>query len=169
MEIMLEHLGHGLWLSLLLSLPAVLLAAAIGLVVGILQAVTQVQEQTIAAAPKILSVFLLIIFGGQLMMRLMSDYIRESIYTAFSEIPASDVYILPAKPRTVGQQRAASFFRSRFEDLQSDKVKEAFNAPMPSGGGKQSSTFILNGRMPGKAQPGAGEKMFLQKQGAGSR
>ena len=37
-----------------------LVAAGIGLVVGILQAVTQVQEQTIAAAPKILGVFLVI-------------------------------------------------------------------------------------------------------------
>ena len=41
-----------------ISMPCVLTAAAIGLVVGIIQAVTQVQEQTIAAAPKIFAVFL---------------------------------------------------------------------------------------------------------------
>ena len=49
---------------LTISMPAVLTAASIGLVVGILQAVTQVQEQTIAAAPKVLGVFLVIMIMG---------------------------------------------------------------------------------------------------------
>ena len=48
MEIMVEYLAKGFMVMLMISLPCVLVAAAIGLVVGILQAVTQVQEQTIA-------------------------------------------------------------------------------------------------------------------------
>ncbi|MCK7485724.1 MAG: flagellar biosynthetic protein FliQ [Bacillus subtilis] len=60
MELLMEHLGKGFVNMLLISMPVVLTAASIGLVVGVLQAVTQVQEQTIAAAPKILGVFLAI-------------------------------------------------------------------------------------------------------------
>ena len=63
-EILAEYLSKGFVTMLTISMPCVLVAAGIGLVVGILQAVTQVQEQTIAAAPKILGVFLVIIIGG---------------------------------------------------------------------------------------------------------
>ena len=64
MEILTEYLSKGFMTMLAISMPCVLTAAAIGLVVGILQAVTQVQEQTIAAAPKIFAVFFVIIVGG---------------------------------------------------------------------------------------------------------
>ena len=63
-EVLLEYLAKGFLIMLSISMPCVLTAAGIGLVVGILQAVTQVQEQTIAAAPKILGVFLIIVIGG---------------------------------------------------------------------------------------------------------
>ena len=62
MEILVEFLAKGFMVMLAISLPCVLMAALVGLVVGILQAVTQVQEQTIAAAPKIVLVFLTIKF-----------------------------------------------------------------------------------------------------------
>ena len=49
-EVLLEYLAKGFLIMLSISMPCVLCAAGIGLVVGILQAVTQVQEQTIADA-----------------------------------------------------------------------------------------------------------------------
>ena len=61
MEILTEFLAKGFMTMLTISMPCVLVAAGIGLIVGIIQAVTQVQEQTIAAAPKILGVFLVIL------------------------------------------------------------------------------------------------------------
>ena len=51
-EILAEYLARGFMVMLTISMPCVLVAAGIGLVVGILQAVTQVQEQTIAALLK---------------------------------------------------------------------------------------------------------------------
>ena len=60
MELLVEYMAKGFMVMLTISMPCVLVAAAVGLVVGILQAVTQVQEQTIAAAPKIIGVFLTI-------------------------------------------------------------------------------------------------------------
>ena len=71
MEFLLEYLAKGFLIMLAISMPCVLTAAGIGLVVGILQAVTQVQEQTIAAAPKILGVFLVIIIKIQKFMNLL--------------------------------------------------------------------------------------------------
>jgi flagellar biosynthesis protein FliQ len=97
-DYLLAHVDKGIFLSLLLSMPAVLLAAVLGLVVGILQAVTQVQEQTIAAAPKILGVFLLLVLTGGLMMNAMNEYLRESFILGFQEIPHQSDMVLNAVP-----------------------------------------------------------------------
>lgn len=164
MEILMEHLGHGLWISLLLSLPVVLLAAGIGLVVGILQAVTQVQEQTISAAPKILGVFMLLILGGGIMMNILTDYIRESVYLAFNAVPQSEDYILPPKPKTPNQQRVAGFFKNRENWMTPGKAKAFFNKPFSSSEGVNASTVILNSGTLSKPQASLSKKMTLQKE-----
>ncbi|OGI01876.1 MAG: hypothetical protein A2Y25_07945 [Candidatus Melainabacteria bacterium GWF2_37_15] len=94
MDLLLEHLGKGLLVMLLISMPAVLIAAAIGLVVGILQAVTQVQEQTIAAAPKILGVFLVIMLMGPFSMQTLMDYVHTSANIAFGIVPRDEETVL---------------------------------------------------------------------------
>lgn len=69
---------------LAISMPCVLVAAGIGLVVGILQAVTQVQEQTIAAAPKILGVFLVIVIGGIGFINMLKGFMTDGMAMAFN-------------------------------------------------------------------------------------
>lgn len=94
MEIMVEYLAKGFMTMLMISLPCVLVAAAIGLVVGILQAVTQVQEQTIAAAPKIIAVFLTIIILGMWYVKLLTEFVIEGSAIAFNVLPRSEEYVL---------------------------------------------------------------------------
>lgn len=96
MEVLIEYLAKGFLLMLAISMPCVLVAAGIGLVVGILQAVTQVQEQTIAAAPKILGVFLVIVIGGIGFINLLKGYVMDGMAIAFNHISKSDSYVLPA-------------------------------------------------------------------------
>ena len=96
LEILTEYLAKGFMAMLAISMPCVLVAAGIGLVVGILQAVTQVQEQTIAAAPKILGVFLVIIIGGFGFIRLLTNLFNEGMGLAFNTIPKGDNYVLAA-------------------------------------------------------------------------
>ena len=94
MEILLEYLAKGFLMMLAISMPCVLVAAGIGLVVGILQAVTQVQEQTIAAAPKILGVFLVIIIGGVGFIRLLTNLFQEGMVLAFQHVPQNQEFVL---------------------------------------------------------------------------
>ena len=94
MEILTEYLSKGFMTMLAISMPCVLTAAAIGLVVGILQAVTQVQEQTIAAAPKILGVFLVIIIGGVGFIKLLTNLFTDGMALAFNVVPRSAQYVL---------------------------------------------------------------------------
>ena len=166
MELLLEHLGRGLMLSLLLSLPCVLVAASIGLVVGILQAVTQVQEQTIAAAPKIIGVFAIILIGGGFMMNAISDYVRESFHVAFEEVPGDGLFILPAlRGQTAGQARARQFFDMQTKGAsQSDKLK-AFSAQWQMGNdGNGAGVILKNGRTAGKGSMlDTSEKMILER------
>lgn len=96
MEMLTEFLAKGFMTMLSISMPCVLTAAAIGLVVGIIQAVTQVQEQTIAAAPKIFAVFLVIIIGGLGFIKLLTNLFHEGAALAFNGITKNEQYVLPA-------------------------------------------------------------------------
>ena len=99
-EILAEYLAKGFMAMLAISMPCVLVAAGIGLVVGILQAVTQVQEQTIAAAPKILGVFLVIIIGGFGFIRLLNNLFVEGMSIAFNVVPKNESYALSSDVHT---------------------------------------------------------------------
>ena len=94
MELLMEYMGKGMVTMLMISMPCVLTAAGIGLVVGIIQAVTQVQEQTIAAAPKIVGVFLVIILMGVGYVRMLTEFIMQGTNMAFQVIPRQDDYVL---------------------------------------------------------------------------
>ena len=94
MEIMMEHLANGFIVMLMITMPLVLTAAFIGLIVGILQAVTSVQEQTIAAAPKILMVFLMIMILGSFFAKKLTDLLLESGNLAFNVIPKQGDFVL---------------------------------------------------------------------------
>ena len=96
MEILLEYMAKGFLIMLTISMPCVLTAAGIGLVVGILQAVTQVQEQTIAAAPKILGVFLIIVIGGVGFIKLLTNLFQEGMVLAFNTVPHAETFVLDA-------------------------------------------------------------------------
>ena len=96
MEILLEFMGKGIIMMLSIALPCVLTAAAIGLVVGILQAVTQVQEQTIAAAPKITAVFVVILVLGSGFVKMLSGLFTEAVQISFNVIPKNEKYVLDA-------------------------------------------------------------------------
>ena len=94
LEILAEYLSKGFLTMLAISMPCVLVAAGIGLVVGILQAVTQVQEQTIAAAPKILGVFLVIVIGGFGFIRMLTNLFYDGMGLAFNFVTKNDNYVL---------------------------------------------------------------------------
>lgn len=55
---------QALYLALLVSAPALLVSLAVGLLLGFVQAVTQVQEQTLAFVPKLVAVGLTLAVAG---------------------------------------------------------------------------------------------------------
>lgn len=56
--------GNALLLIVLLSAPMLLSALVVGLIISILQATTQIQEQTLSFVPKIIATFLAMLVCG---------------------------------------------------------------------------------------------------------
>ncbi|MDR2904145.1 MAG: flagellar biosynthesis protein FliQ [Clostridiales bacterium] len=70
----LKVVQDGLMTIIYVSAPPLLLGLVVGLVVSIFQAVTSIQEQTLAFVPKILAVFLGIYLFGTWMWTLLEEY-----------------------------------------------------------------------------------------------
>ena len=62
---------------LLLSAPLLLAALVVGLLISIFQAVTSINEATLAFAPKIAAVMIAMVIFFPWMMSYMSDFTRE--------------------------------------------------------------------------------------------
>jgi flagellar biosynthesis protein FliQ len=68
-EAIITILREALMMVLLLSAGPMLASLAVGLIVSILQATTQIQEQTISYVPKLIAVFLSIAVLGPWMLK----------------------------------------------------------------------------------------------------
>ncbi|MDB5446569.1 MAG: fliQ [Phenylobacterium sp.] len=66
-----------IWLTLQLSAPVLIVGLIVGVGIGLVQALTQVQEQTLVFAPKIVAVFVSLLFFLPLMGALMSGFMRH--------------------------------------------------------------------------------------------
>lgn len=61
-------------MTLLVAAPMLLTALAIGLIVSVFQAATQINEMTLSFIPKLVGIFVAILFFGQWMIGLLLDY-----------------------------------------------------------------------------------------------
>jgi flagellar biosynthetic protein FliQ len=68
---------QAIWVLLQISAPAMLTALVVGLSIGLLQALTQIQEMTLVFVPKIIAIFLMLLislpFAGEAMSGLMTN------------------------------------------------------------------------------------------------
>lgn len=59
---------------LLLAMPPLLTGLMVGVVIGMLQAATSIQEMTLTFIPKLLAVFTALLFAGHWMLTMLTDY-----------------------------------------------------------------------------------------------
>lgn len=154
MELLLEHMGKGFVTMLMIAMPCVLTAAGIGLVVGILQAVTQIQEQTIAAAPKIFAVFLVIMLAGNGFTRMMVNYFLESTNIAFHIITKNDNFALGPNGKLKAKEE---FFTNLNKDGVHKIMKQKPKSPFP-GSDVTSKTIATPPSMP---EPNLAEQQYM--------
>jgi len=66
-----------IWLTLQLCTPILLVGLVVGVAIGLMQALTQIQEATLVYAPKILAIFVALLVFLPLMGGLMGSFMRE--------------------------------------------------------------------------------------------
>lgn len=69
----------GLLTLLMVCAPILIVVLVVGLVVSILQAATQIHEQTLSFVPKLLAAFAMLGLAGPWMLTVLVDFIRTTL------------------------------------------------------------------------------------------
>ncbi len=77
LPILLALADRMLWITALVAAPVLLASLAVGLVIGLVQAATSVNEQTLTFVPKLAAVALVLVLFGASMMVLLNDFMQE--------------------------------------------------------------------------------------------
>lgn len=66
-----------IWLTIQLCMPALVVGLIVGVAIGLLQALTQIQEATLVYAPKIVAIFLSLLVALPFMGALLTGFMRH--------------------------------------------------------------------------------------------
>ena len=64
---------EALWTIIMVAMPVLVICMSTGLILGIIQTATSIQEQTLTFIPKILAVMISLVIFGPWMFRLVGD------------------------------------------------------------------------------------------------
>ncbi len=70
---------NGLYVLLMVSAPVLLVVLAVGLVVAVFQAATQINEATLSFVPKIVAAVAVLGFAGPWMMTTLVEYLQRTL------------------------------------------------------------------------------------------
>jgi len=79
-------MNEGMRLLFEMILPPLLVSLVVGLVISIFQAATQIHEQTLTFAPRIIAIFLTIMFLGGWMIQKLMDFLIDVFQKYFQMI-----------------------------------------------------------------------------------
>lgn len=68
---------QALWVTMLIASPMLMSALAVGLMVGMIQAATQINEMTLSFIPKLLVLVLSLVLAGPWMLSVIVNYTRQ--------------------------------------------------------------------------------------------
>lgn len=71
-----DILREGIWVALKIGGPMLIASMAVGVLVAIFQAATQIHEQTLSFIPKLLLIIAFLLLGGSWMLSTVQDFTR---------------------------------------------------------------------------------------------
>ena len=80
-----EIIREGLLVMVTVSAPCLIVALVVGVLISLLQAVTQLQEATLTFVPKMLAVFLTLVIVMPFMMSKLINYTQQ-LYSRFGQM-----------------------------------------------------------------------------------
>ena len=72
---------QAMWVTMLIAAPMLVSALAVGLLVGMFQAATQINEMTMSFIPKLLVLVGAIVAAGPWMLSVIVNYTRELMFS----------------------------------------------------------------------------------------
>ena len=78
---------EAIWVMLKVGAPVMFVALTVGLVVSLLQALTQVQEMTLTFVPKVVAIFLTLLVATPFMLAVLTEFTID----VFARIAGVDV------------------------------------------------------------------------------
>jgi flagellar biosynthetic protein FliQ len=78
-EIFYDALREGLWAGTLMSLPILAAALATGLVIGLFQALTSIQEMTLTFVPKLAAILVVFWASMSFMTQTIADFFNDTV------------------------------------------------------------------------------------------
>ncbi len=72
-----EIMRNGLFLVLKMAAPPLIVSLVIGLIVSIFQTVTSIQEQTLTFVPKVVGIFVTLMFIGNWMLNEIATFAQD--------------------------------------------------------------------------------------------
>ena len=76
-----DLLHEAVGVTIKLAAPMLLLSMAVGVVVALFQAVTQIHEQTIGFVLKLVVIVAVLVLGGNWMLSTLQDYLKQIFMT----------------------------------------------------------------------------------------
>ena len=77
---------EALTVTVLLAAPLLLAALATGLLIGLFQAATQIQEQTLSFIPKLLAMVVALLVTGPWLLQVITDFTTDHIVNTVPRI-----------------------------------------------------------------------------------
>jgi flagellar biosynthetic protein FliQ len=78
-ESIMEFGQHAMYVAMLVAVPLLLTALAVGLLVGVIQAATQINEMTLSFIPKLMAMAVVALVTGPWMLRVLVQFTRQLI------------------------------------------------------------------------------------------
>ncbi len=72
-----EIVREAIYVLILISAPVMLTALIVGLLISLLQALTQIQEATLTFVPKVVAMLLMLIIALPFMLRTLTDFTHK--------------------------------------------------------------------------------------------
>ncbi|ACM24064.1 flagellar biosynthetic protein FliQ [Thermotoga neapolitana DSM 4359] len=85
-EVFLDIMKSGIGLILEIIVPPLVVSLIVGLIISIFQAVTQIHEQTLMFAPRVIVMFLTLLFLSGWMAQKILDFFTELLQRYFQMI-----------------------------------------------------------------------------------
>lgn len=91
-DMVIQLFRDALMLSIKLAGPLLLISMVVGLVISILQAATQIHEQTLSFVPKALTIAVLLLLMAPMMINSMNDFVYD-IFDIITQVSQQTVTI----------------------------------------------------------------------------